>query len=76
MVAEPTRIEKLSTRRPKKLETHNEMNEIYGGNGMRGLREDLRNPTGLRTFNLGRVCGVWGQMQGSNDAKMSRKSMV
>ena len=29
MVAEPTRVAKLWTRLPKKLETHNEMNEIH-----------------------------------------------
>ena len=56
----------------KRFRKHNEMNEIHEGNGMRGLREDLRSRTGLRTFNRGRVCEVWGQYKGSKVPKMSR----
>ena len=55
MVAEATRVEKLST--PSKKV--NEMNEIHGGNGMRDLRGDLRHPTGL-LLPLGGECVRFG----------------
>ena len=45
----------------KKVRKHNEMNEIHEGNGMRGLREDLRSFTVLLTSIGDRLFKVWGQ---------------